>query len=325
MVMVLKRLSISDTGKAPLRAVFVVPPGTHILDMSGPAQVFFEAAEIGAPISLHFISPLHNVGEVPLIAGFSVSALKNFNELTLSGNDLIFVPGVDMSTMSDVSFIASLHPFFKWLAKQHAMGATICSVCTGAVLLAHAGLLDGKPATTHWKFLKDFARQFPGVEVIKNRLFVHSDRIYCSAGMSSGIDLALHLIQIRFGHLFASDVAREIVIYFRRGEEDPQLSVFIQYRNHINDRIHLVQDWLIEHIGEKVNLEQLGKIAHTSPRHLTRAFKTITGITIGSYVSKLRREHARNLLKEGAKLDEVAAACGLRSTNQLRALLRAEI
>jgi transcriptional regulator GlxA family with amidase domain len=224
--------------------------------------------------------------------------------------------------MSDRHFIESFARFFQWLRRQHDLCATICSVCTGAVLLAHSGLLDGRAATTHWKFQKDFAKRFPRVQVLKNRLFVHSDGIYCSAGMSSGIDLALHLLQLRFGHLFASNIAREVLIYFRRGEEDPQLSIFVQYRNHINDRIHLVQDWLVENMSKKVNLEQLGKIANTSPRHLTRSFKTVTGITIGSYVTQLRYEHARNLLKEGAKVEEVAEAVGFRSTNQLRSLLR---
>lgn len=315
----------ASTKKLPAKAVFVVPPGTHILDMSGPAQVFYEAAEAGAPISLHFISPLHNVLEVPMTTGFSVSALGNFKELTLGADDFIFIPGVEISKMTDRHFIAALDSFFEWINAQHKKGTTVCSVCTGAFFLAQSGLLDGKEATTHWKFQKDFAARYPRIEVLKNRLFVHSDRVYCSAGMSSGIDLALHLLQMRYGHLLASDVAREVLIYFRRGEEDPQLSVFVQYRNHINDRIHLVQDWLIENMNEKVNLTRLGKIAHTSPRHLTRAFKTVTGITIGSYVKKLRKEHATNLLKEGAKVDEVAMACGFRSTNQLRSLLRSAV
>ncbi len=311
--------------KPSTKAVFVVPPGTHILDMSGPAQVFFEAAEAGAPICLHFISPLHNVLEAPMTAGFSVSALENYEGLKLNSGDLVFIPGVEISRMLDRHFIASMDMFFEWIRQQHKKGVVMCSVCTGAFFLAQSGLLDGRTATTHWKFQKVFEERYPRVEVLKNRLFVHSDGIYCSAGMSSGIDLALHLLQIRYGHLFASDVAREILIYFRRGEEDPQLSIFVQYRNHINDRIHLVQDWLIENMSEKVNLNQLGKIAHTSPRHLTRAFKLVTGITIGSYVKKLRKEHATNLLKEGAKVSEVAKACGFRSTNQLRSLLRSSV
>src|SRR5688572_23866045 len=103
-------LKAAAINKRPSRAVFVVPPGTHILDMSGPAQVFFEAAEAGAPVSLSFISPLHNVPEVPMKTGFSVSALGNFKGLRLGADDFIFIPGVEISKMSDRNFLNALEP-----------------------------------------------------------------------------------------------------------------------------------------------------------------------------------------------------------------------
>jgi transcriptional regulator GlxA family with amidase domain len=297
-----------------------VPPEVHLLDMSGPAHIFYEASHYGAPIESHFIS-LRGKEELSS-AGIHLSQLERYDSYQLGSSDWIFIPGLESHLLKDQIFEDSNKPFFKWLNTQYENGAKVCSVCTGAYLLAQAGLLNGKNCTTHWKYLEDFRSRFPDVGLISDRLFVEDERLYTSAGVSSGIDLALYLLEEEFGPVFATKIAKEVVVYLRRTEDDPQLSVFLQYRNHLDQRVHLVQDNLAQHLDKKLPTEKLAEDVNMSPRNLTRLFKKTTGITIGDYHDKLRVERAVQLLSEGNKVDSVSLSCGLQSSNQLRSLLR---
>lgn len=301
--------------------VFVVPPRVHLLDLSGPAHIFYEAGDYGAPVQLRFVQ-LANDAAVQSTAGLSFAALEPFDQYELAEGDVIFIPGLEASLLTDAAFLASAQPFLQWLQRQYRQGATVASVCTGAFLLAASGLLNGRPCTTHWKFFSRFESTFPHVTLLKNRLFVAEDNIYTSAGVSSGIDLALYLLEKQHGAAFAASIAREVVLYMRRGPADPQLSIFMQYRNHLDERIHTVQDWLTQHIHEKITIGQLAELAFTSPRHLTRLFRQTTGITIAEYREQLQVARALQMLKEQHKITETAQACGFKSTNQLRNLLK---
>jgi transcriptional regulator GlxA family with amidase domain len=176
--------------------------------------------------------------------------------------------------------------------------------------------------TTHWKFLSIFEKRYPLVNLQNKRLFVSDENLYTSAGVSSGIDLSLFILENLFGTKFATDIAKETVIYFRRGESDPQLSIYLEYRNHIENRIHIAQDFLIKNIHQVFTLTDVSEEIHMSSRNLTRLFKKTTGITIGAYIEKLRVERAVQLLSENHKVDYVTRQCGLKSTNQLRTLLK---
>lgn len=302
------------------RAFFLVPPEVHLLDMSGPAHIFYEAKSYGAPIDLFFLTL--NKTEALSSAGLHLSRLEKYDSHVLGPNDWFFIPGVEAYLLHDPSFEASNVLFSEWLHLQYENGAKICSVCTGAYLLANSGLLEGRNCTTHWKYLEDFRTRFPKVGLITDRLFVEDQRIYTSAGVSSGIDLALYLLEEEFGPVFATKVAKEVVVYLRRTEDDPQLSVFLQYRNHLDQRVHLVQDNLAQHLEKKLTIEELAEEVNMSPRNLTRLFKKTTGITIGDYLDKLRVERAVQLISEGNKVDSVSLSCGLQSSNQLRSLLK---
>jgi len=306
----------------PLTAVFVIPPRVHLLDMSGPAHIFYEASDFGAPLRLAFTSTYARVSEETSSSGLAFARLESFEGLDLQEGDLIFVPGLESHYLTDTAFYDSIQPFLSWLVHQHTKGVKVCSVCTGAFLVAEAGLLDHRQTTTHWKFQQLLKDRYANAEVLSNRLFVFQEGIYSSAGVTSGIDLALFMLEDLYGSNFAARVAREVVIYMRRGVEDPQLSIFLQYRNHLEDRIHKVQEWLSHNLDKKHTADQLAERIHTSGRNLTRLFKDTTGITIGQYVEKLRVEHALHLLRENQKVDTVARSCGLQSTNQLRSLLK---
>src|SRR5690606_35593591 len=126
---------------------------------------------------------------------------------SLSKEDYIFIPGIDSSLFSDTVFLESCQEFFQWLNVQYAAGATICSVCTGAFLLAEAGLLNNKSCTTHWNYFSRFATKFPEAELKRNRLFVEDKGIFTSAGVSSGIDLSLFILERLYGQRFAFEIA----------------------------------------------------------------------------------------------------------------------
>lgn len=305
-----------------MKVVFMVPPQVHLLDLSGAAHVFYEAREYGADIQLYYVGIEPNVVKVMSSSGIGFTEFSNFLELELVEGDLIFVPGLPMPLIQSKEFKESVGEILDWLKVQANKGVTIGSICTGAFLLGMAGLLDGKEATTHWRFIDVFRKQFLRVSTLKNRLFVNSGGIYTSAGVASGIDLALYILEERLGTKLATEVAREVVVYFRRGLEDPQLSIYLQYRNHIEDRIHEVQNWISQHLQEKIQIEHLAEIVFVSPRHLTRLFKNTTGITIGQYIEKMRLEKAVQLLQDRHKIAYIAQQCGFKNEDQLRQLLK---
>lgn len=303
------------------RIFFVVPLEVQLLDLTGPAHVFYEAKEYGASLSSYYIGMDQN-RDVKSSAGIVFSQVEHFENYELGSTDIIFVPGMESFLFRDEDFLRRSVPFFSWLKRQLAKEARICSVCTGAYLLANAGILDGKACTTHWKYLEDFKLKFPAVELLQDRLFVKDKNVYSSAGVSSGIDLSLFILEELYGPVFATKIAKEIVVYLRRTEADPQLSIFLQYRNHIENRIHEAQDFLAAHLDEQIKIDQLSAVVNMSPRNLTRLFKKTTGITIGQYVDKLRVERALHLLSEGHKVESVSQMCGLSSANQLRSVLK---
>jgi transcriptional regulator GlxA family with amidase domain len=305
----------------PLQAVFMIPPKVHLLDITGPAHIFYEAECYGAPVKSLFSTIAINQTESVSSSTLAFHQLTPYNALTLKPGDLIFVPGLDQSLLLDDHFIEATRPFQYWLKAQHQNGVIVCSVCTGTFLLAAADLLDNRECTTHWKYTDRFKQLHPKARLQTNRLFVKQDNIYTSAGVSSGIDLALYLIEQIWGAHFASQIAKEVVIYFRRTIDDPQLSVFTQYRNHLDDRIHHVQDVLSQSLDRKLSIDELATEVNMSARNLTRSFKKTTQITIGEYLDKLRIERAEQLINEGHSMQATALHCGLKSVNSLRHLL----
>jgi transcriptional regulator GlxA family with amidase domain len=293
----------------------------HLLDINGPAHIFYEAREYGADVELHFVSMTDTL-EIKSSAGLFFSKLTHFNTLELSINDFIFVPGLEYKLLSDKVFIQENKRFFDWLHFQYTKKVNICSVCTGTFLLAESGILNNQECTTHWRYTSHLIDKFPTIKLQKNRLFVANDNLYTSAGVSSGIDLSLYILESLFGSKFAADIAKEVVIYFRRSESDPQLSIFLQYRNHLDSRIHDAQDYIAKHVSKAFTLYDLSETVNMSQRNLTRLFKKTTGITIGAYLEKLKVDRAIHLLSEKNKVETVAQLCGFKSSDQLRILLK---
>ena len=297
------------------RVIFFIHKEVHILDLAGAVQAFYEAGSYGHPYDIIYVS---DGPDQICSAKLQLAGLKNYAAVKVRPSDIIIVAGFDLRRLPS----ARKNAFHRWLKEAAAIRATICSVCTGSFSLAESGLLDNKECTTHWKYTERLKKEYPALNVLTNRLFVKSDNIYTSAGVTTGIDMVLYLLEERHGAAFVYQVAREMVVYIRRDGGESQESIYLQYRRHINEDIHVVQDWIIRNLQKKIMVEELAGLVYTSPRNLTRQFKATTGITIGQYLEKLRVEKAIHLLHQQNKIGSITRLCGLHSANQLRHIIK---
>jgi transcriptional regulator GlxA family with amidase domain len=295
------------------RVILAVLPEVEILDLAGPVQAFYEANQCGGECDVDYrvetcaVEPRVRTGQ-----GVWLADLAPLPEV--GPEDLVIVPGARMEVLQRID-----PAFLRWLEEAHNRGAHMASVCTGAFALGEAGLLDGRQCTTHWTRLDDLQRRFPRARVLVNRLFVDDGPVTTSAGIASGIDMALSLVERRHGPLVAAAVAREMVVYVRRDGSHRQQSIYLEYRTHLHAGIHRVQDWLIGHPDERATLADLAGIAALSPRHLTRVFRQATGVSIQDFRTRLRLERACSLLRDPSlTVEAVAARCGFESARQLR-------
>ena len=296
------------------RVIVAVLPEVEVLDFAGPVQAFHEANRHGGDYDVHVCAPEPRVRTAQGVWLADLTPLPG----DVTGDDLVVVPGIVLATLPSVD-----RSVFRWLRQVHDRGAHLASICTGAFLLGEAGLLDGRQCTTHWSRVDDLARRFPRARVLTNRLFVDDGRITTSAGIVSGVDMALALIERRHGPLVTVAAARELVVYLRRDGAHQQQSVYLDYRTHLHPGVHRVQDWLIAHPAEKATLADLARVAAMSPRNLTRAFRQATGISIQDYRTRLRLELAKSLLHDpGMTVEAVAVRCGFESARQLRRLFK---
>ncbi|WP_460914344.1 GlxA family transcriptional regulator [Plantactinospora veratri] len=206
------------------------------------------------------------------------------------------------------------------LVQHHRRGGTVASVCAGAFALAGAGLLDGRRCTTHHDLSAELARRHPRAVVVRDVLYVVDDRVVTSAGIASGIDLALHLLAVRHGPGFAARVAREMVVYARRNGDERQASAMLRHRGHISDVVHRVQDVIDARFADRLALADLAAAVGVSERTLTRVFVRAVGVTPLRYQQLLRLERAEHLIGHGATVEAAARAVGFGDARMLRRL-----
>ncbi len=302
-----------------LKVAFVVPPYVELLDLAGPAQAFTEAKSHGLDAAIEFFS-YHE--KIISTAGVGLAEIKNYKEANLNAGDFVFIPGTDHDYLRSAEF-SSEKDFFKWIAQSADNKVNTCSICTGAFFLGEAGLLDDRECTTHWRRTDELKTRFPGAKVLADILYVKSENIYTSAGISAGIDLALAILEELKGPNFVHKVARGLVVYHRRDPSHSQKSIYLDFRNHINPKIHEVQDFLINNLSSENSIEDLAGMVAMSPRNLSRVFKESTGLTIVEYLTELRRETAKTLLNNpDYTIDYIASQCGFKSARQLQRILK---
>jgi transcriptional regulator GlxA family with amidase domain len=301
------------------KIAFIIPPTVELLDLAGPAQVFTEARFYGFEISIEFYQ---FANEPVSTSGLGFGKVANFFDAHLAEGDFVFIPGMDQQYIRSASFRKEKQ-FFEWLKKCRDKKINVCSICNGAFALGEAKLLNGLECTTHWRRVDELQRQFPGTKVLQNVLFVKNRYVCTSAGITAGVDLALSLLEDLAGDLFAQKVARGLVVYYRRDGKHKPEAVYLDYRNHLNIKIHEVQDYIVHNISGQTSISNLALIADMSPRNLTRLFKQTTGITVNEYLTRIRLGTARTLLKNpDNNLTYVASKCGFKTARQLQRILK---
>lgn len=301
------------------KVAFIIPPTVELLDLSGPAQVFTEAKVHGMELDMEF----YQYSDEPVsTAGLGFGTLENYTSAKLKAGDFIIVPGMDNDYVNSIPFRAE-REFFKWLKESSDKGIIVCSVCSGAFALGHAGLLKDTECTTHWRRVKALQQQFPQAKVIADILFVKSNNVYTSAGISAGIDLALAILEDLKGPLFTHKVARGLVVYHRRSGSHKQESIYLDYRNHINPQVHEVQDYLIDNLSKDNDIESLASMVGMSARNLSRVFKEKTGTTVLEYLTLLRKEFASTMMNNPEyTIEYIASKCGFKTARQLQRILK---
>ncbi|WP_030452752.1 GlxA family transcriptional regulator [Herbidospora cretacea] len=283
--------------------VFALVDGVHLLDLAGPAQVFDTAGYRLAYVADH--------PQVMTAQGLPVVAEREWPALGV--DDLVVVPGWRGETDLSDGLLARLRG-------HHEAGGVVASVCAGARALGAAGLLDGRRCTTHHDLQDDLARRHPRAAVVRDVLFTVDDRVITSAGIASGVDLALHVVATRHGPARAAQVAREMVVYARRNGAEPQASAMLRHRGHLDDTVHQVQDLIDSRFTEPLPLSRLAAHAGVSERTLTRLFTRATGLTPLRYQQALRMEHAEHLIGHGTTVEAAAREAGFDDARMLRRL-----
>jgi len=296
----------------PRKIAMIIFPGFQLLDAAGPIGAF-EIAERFAPDAYELEILAAAAGPVESSSGVAIGA----QALGDGGYDTVLVAGGE-----GTRDYAALAPVIAWLRAIPAR--RVASICSGAYLLAEAGLLDGRRATTHWGRTDHFARRYPKVRLEPDRIFVRDGDIWSSAGITAGIDLALALIEDDLGSEIARRTAQQLVVHQRRPGGQSQFSALLDTGG-INGRFAELMDWMRERLGETLNVERLAAQAAMSPRNFARAFAAETGLTPAKAVERLRLEAARVRVEAGREpIDRIAEVAGFGDPERMRrAFLRA--
>lgn len=300
----------------PLHIYLVLTPNVLMLDYAGPAEALRMARDMGAPIALHACGPQ---GDIPTSLNTGLTGLEALPS-ALPERSLVLVVGNSNEAVDYATDAA--RAVVQWL-QALPPGTRLASICSGALLLAQAGCLDGRHCTTHHTLIADLQALAPRAQVVSDRIFVDDGEVLTSAGITTGIDLALYLIEQEAGAELAARVARRLVMYQRRGTHDPQVSPWLAHRNHMHPAVHRAQDAVAREPQRNWTLAELADVACVSPRHLTRLFAQHAGISVVVYQQQLRIARAKQLLAQhGWPVERVAEACGFASARDLRRVWR---
>jgi transcriptional regulator GlxA family with amidase domain len=307
--------------RRPHRVVMLVYPQAQILDVTGPLEIFarttrwlrdhrgvrtpaYEIAMVAARPG-----PMETSGGLKLLVEHDYRNAGRIDTLLIAGG---------------IGWEAALQDerMLEWIRGESRRVARLGSICTGALVLAAAGLLDGKPATTHWAYCTRLARIAPGARVEQDAIYVRSGKLYTSAGVTAGMDMALALVEEDWGKATALAVAQELVMFLKRPGGQSQFSRHLEAQQR-DDRFGALELWMVEHLDADLSVARLAARANLSPRHFAREFAAHMGATPATYVARIRVEQARRRIEEGAeRLKDVARSCGFGDEQRLRRAFR---
>jgi transcriptional regulator GlxA family with amidase domain len=309
----------SQPNTAPRRIALVVYPDFEPLDLTGPFSVFAGTdrwlREVqGQERKAYTLDVLGaEVGVIRAAGGLGVMADRSFRTVR-SGIDTLLVvggPGTRGAVQNRELLV--------WLRRMAPRVRRLGAVCTGSFLLAKAGLLDGRRATTHWASGAELARRYPRVIVDADLIFIRDGNIYTSAGVTAGMDLALALVEEDYGRAVALQIARQLVLYVRRPGGQSQFSTLLVAQGSSREPLGELQTWIVENVDADLSVPVLARRVAMSPRHFARVFTREVGLTPGQFVEKVRIEAARRRLEESPQgVKAIAADCGFGSADTMR-------
>jgi transcriptional regulator GlxA family with amidase domain len=300
--------------------MFVAAPGVEILDLVGPLQVFARASEMHARTNPDS-SPIYSVEVVSISSsrsviancGLRITAHGTFREVR-GKIDTLLVAGGNAIEQNEIRPEA-----VRWLKRISDKIRRIGSVCTGAMLLARAGLLDGRRATTHWNWCKTLIKRAPRANVDPDPIFIRDENVYTSAGVTAGMDLALALVEEDHGSHLALQVARNLVLYLRRPGGQSQFSTALSLQLTDRKPLRELEAWVLDNLHKPLTVPMLAERVAMSPRNFARVFTKEMKTTPAKFVERLRVEAARRRLEESQNsMETIAAECGFGNVNSMR-------
>jgi transcriptional regulator GlxA family with amidase domain len=306
---------MAATSKKSLRRIIVViVPPVDELDLVGPLQVFNSVNRLAGRIiyAIEVVTNAHRLTVEGEGGVLTFIARHHFNEVEGACDSVLLVCGLTSRSVRDAALSA-------WLTNMSGKVRRLGAVCVGVFLLAEAGLLNERRATTHWKFGRELAARYPRVRVEHDPLWVKDGNIYTSAGISAGIDLALAWVEEDCGAGLAHEAARELVLFLRRPGGQPQLSVSLASQASEMTSIRELQIWIAEHLDTRLSVDDLADRMSMSVRNFERVFTREVGTTPSQYVLQMRVEAARRLLERtDGGLKRVASTAGFGSVDVMR-------
>ncbi len=299
----------------PRHIVIPVFDGMQSLDLTGPLEVFDGARQLGG--GSYRIS-VASVGGEPVRTSSHLTIAPDVDLLSLDAAtdpvDTIVVPGgTSARSFGDFPELVG------WIRRSAPHARRVTSVCTGAFLLAEAGLLDGRRVTTHWSACDLLAERYPEIEVDPDPIFVRDGRVATSAGVTAGMDLALALVEEDLGRDAALTIARWMVLFLRRPGGQSQFSAHLAAQFADRDDLRDLQSWMAEHLDDDLSVAALARRVAMSDRHFARCFVAETGVTPARWVDRIRVEAARRRLEESDRsVESVAAECGFGTPETMR-------
>ena len=300
------------------RIVFTVYPGVSLLDLSGPLEAFRVADAFSAPpgqSGMYDCVVVSSRGGAVMTADGVEINTTSMRTVAKKPIDTLVVPGG-----FQIEDVIRDRALVRWIAKTAGDCKRVCSVCVGSFLLAEAGLLNGRRAATHWLHTGLLASRYPSVMVEPDSIFVRDGSVWTSAGVTSGIDLALALIEQDTGRKVAIEVARMLVVYLKRSGGQSQYSALLEAQAESDSNTFAdLELWIAEHLTENLRVEALAERVNMSPRNFARAYSKMRGRTPAKAVEAIRVDAARRRLEETTqRISAVAEACGFSDEEQMR-------
>jgi transcriptional regulator GlxA family with amidase domain len=306
------------------RVIVLAGPGAEILDVVGPFQVFKTAQDIHAKERPR-VAPAYRVEIVALSNGASFRTNTGVS-MRAQGVLRNLRGPIDTCLVAGGAAVEEDRLSQSTVARFRALAGRcrrVGGVCSGAFLLARAGLLDGRRATTHWNWCRRLAQRYPQIRVEPDPIFVRDQHVYTSAGVTAGMDLALAMVEEDLGSALALKVARHLVLYLRRPGGQSQFSAALSLQTSDRDRFRDLQAWVLEHLDQPLDVAALAQQVAMSPRNFARVFRREMNLTPAKFVEQLRIEAARRRLEETRhSLKQIAAECGFAAVSSMRGIFR---